>query len=79
MVAGRFFLLVRGVVLLIDDDESQINDGSEYRRARAYHHARVAAFDLMPLLIMFAIGESRVQDGHFVTEDLMQVGGHRRS
>ena len=75
VVARRFFLLVGGVVLFVDDDEREIGDRREDRRARADDHARVAALDAVPLLGAFAIGERGVQDGNFVAEDLVQVGG----
>ena len=75
VIARRFFLLVGGVVFFVDDDQRQIGDRSEYRRARAHDHARFAALDAVPLLGAFLVGERRVQDGDFVSEDLMQVGG----
>ena len=79
VIARRLFLLVRRVVLFVDDDERKIGDRGEDRRARADDHARFAALDAMPLLGAFAVGERGVQDGNFIAEDLMQVGSHRRS
>ena len=75
MIARRFLLLVGRIVLFVDDDECEIVDRREHRRARAHDHARFAALDAMPLLGAFAIGERGMQDGHFVAEDLVQVGG----
>ena len=75
VVARRFFLLVGGVLLFVDDDQSEIGHRREDCRARADHHARVAALDAMPLLGAFFVGERGVQDGDFVAENLMQVGG----
>ncbi len=75
VVARRFFLLVRGIVFFVDDDQREIGDRGEDRGARADDHARVAALDAMPLLGALLVGERRVQDGNFVAEDLMQIGG----
>jgi hypothetical protein len=74
VVARRFFLLVGRVVLLVDDNECEIGDGSEDRRARAYDHARLSTLDAVPLLGAFAVGERGVEDGNFVAENLMQIG-----
>ena len=75
VIARRFFLLVGGVVLFVDDDEREIGDRRKDRRARAHDHARFAALDAVPLLGALAVGQRGVQDGDFVAEDLMQVGG----
>ena len=76
VVARRFFLLVGRVVLFVDDDQREIGDRRKDGRARADDHARVAALDAVPLLGALAVGERGVQDGNFVAEDLMQIGGH---
>ena len=62
-------------MLFVDDDEREIGDGGEDRGARADDHARVAALDAVPLLGALLVGERGVQDGDFVAEDLMQIGG----
>ena len=74
VVARRFFLLVGGVVLFVDDDQREIGDRGKHRGPRADDHARFAALDAVPLLGAFAVGERGVQDGDFVAEDLVQVG-----
>ena len=66
-------------MLFVDDDERKIGHRRENRRARADHHARFSALDAMPLLGAFAVGQSRVEDSDFVSEDLMQVGGNNGS
>ena len=43
MVARRLFLLVARLLLLVDDDQPEIFDRRENGRARAHHHARLAA------------------------------------
>ncbi len=75
VVARSFFLLVGRVVLFVDDDQREIGDRGEDRRPRADDHARFAALDAVPLLGALAIGERGVQDGNFVAENLVQVGG----
>ena len=78
VVARRFFLLVGGVVLFVDDDQCEIGDRGKDCGARADDHAGVSTFDAVPLLGAFAVGERGVEDGNFIAEDLMQVGGDGR-
>ena len=75
VVARRFLLLVGRVVLFIDDDQREVGDRSENGGARADDHASFSALDAMPLLGAFAVGKRGMQDGDFVAEDLMQIGG----
>ncbi len=75
MIAGSLFLLVGGVVLFIHDNQRQITDGSEHRRARAHNNAGIAGADSPPLLSALIGRERRMQDGNFVSEKIMQVGG----
>ncbi len=75
VVARGFFLLVGRVVFLVDDDQREIGDRREDCGPRADDHARVSALDAVPLLGALAVGECGVQDGDFIAEDLMQVGG----
>jgi hypothetical protein len=78
VVARRFFLLVGGVVFFVDDDQGEIGDRGEDGGARADDHARIAALDAVPLLGAFFVGKRGVQDGNFVAEDLVQIGGDGR-
>ena len=78
MVARSFFLFVGRILFLVDDDKSQVADRSEDRRTRADHHARISAFDAMPLLGALLIRQRRMEDGHFIAEHLVQIGGNRR-
>jgi len=79
VIARHFLLLVRGVLLLVHDDQGQIRDRSEHAGTRAYHHASVSPLNAMPLLRSFLVGQCRMQDGHSISEQLMQVGSHRWS
>ena len=51
VVAGVPFVLVRGVVLLVDDDQAEVLDGGEDGRARAHAHARLPGAKPLPLRI----------------------------
>ncbi len=48
LIDHAVFLLERGVLLLVDDDEAEIGEGQEQRRARADHHARGSLGDRAP-------------------------------
>ena len=57
VVAGIRLLLVRGVVLLVDDDQPEIAHGREHRRARTDDDARLSGRDALPLVA--ALGVAR--------------------
>src|ERR1043165_2492529 len=65
-------------MLFVDDDERQVFDGREHRRARAYDDLLLATADVMPLLGTLVVGEAGVQHGDLSAEDLMQVRGRSR-
>ena len=50
-------------MLLVDDDEAEIGEGQEERRARPDHDARFAAGDGAPDALALALGEPRVPFG----------------
>ena len=79
VIARRFFLLVRRILLLVDNDERKIADRREHRRPRSRHHPRLAAPYAMPLLRPLRIRQPRMQNGNFIAEHLVQIGRHRRS
>ena len=68
IVAEPVLLLVRGVVLLVDDDEAEPRKRSEDRRACADDHRRIAVADASPLVPALAGPETAVQDGHGIAE-----------
>ena len=68
VIARRLVLLVRGVVLLIHDDEAGIGERRKHRRARADHDVDVAAADAVPLIVALAIGEAAVLNRDRVAE-----------
>ena len=54
VVARRLFLLVGAVVLLVDDDQAEVGERGEDRRARADAHAGLAAAHPPPLVVALA-------------------------
>jgi hypothetical protein len=77
VVARRLLLLVGGIVFFVDDDQREIGNRGEDRGTRAHDHASLAALDAMPLLRALFIRKCGVQDGNFIAEDLVQIGGDR--
>ena len=77
VIARRLLLLVGGIMFFVDDDQREIGNRREDGRASADDHARVPALDAMPLLRALLVGERGVQDGNFIAEDLVQIGGDR--
>ena len=68
VVARIRLLLERGVVLFVDDDEPEVANRREDRRARAYDHARLAARDPLALVSTLRLAESGVHDRDPVAE-----------
>ena len=78
VVARRLLLLVGRIVFFVDDNQREIGNRREDCGARADDHARVSALDAVPLLGALFVGKRGMQDGDFVAEDLVQIGGYRR-
>src|SRR5690606_6261419 len=57
VVAGRVGLLVRRLVLLVDDDGTEVGDGGEDRRAGAHRDPALAAAERAPGVVALAVGE----------------------
>ena len=68
VVARVGVLLVRRVVLLVDDDQAEAADRGEDRGAGADDDARLAARDPLALVAALGVGERRVEDRHPVAE-----------
>ena len=62
VVARRFLLLVAGLLLFVHDDQADIFERREDRRARAHHHARFAIAHAPPFPRALGIRQSAVQD-----------------
>ena len=78
VVARRLFLLVALVVLLVDENQSQIWRGRKDCRARANDDGRIAAANATPLLAALFRRERGVQQGYFLPESLIEQTGHLR-
>ena len=68
VVARDLLLLVRAVVLLVDDDQADALERREHGRARAHDDVDVAAADALPLVVALAVGEAAVLDGDAIAE-----------
>ena len=66
MVARGFLLLVGVLVLLVHDDQAEVGQRRENGAARADDDAGLAAVDLVPFVVAFAVGKVAVQDGDFL-------------
>ncbi len=55
-------------MLLVDDDQSELFQRREHRRARAHADARFAAAQPHPLVVALADAERRVQNRHDIAE-----------
>ena len=64
MIPRRFFLLIRGVVLLINDDQTEIVQRRKDRRAGANRNARLTTGQAPPLVEPFAGREPAVEHGN---------------
>ena len=65
-------------MLLVDDDQAQVGDGREHRRARPDADARLAAAQTSPLVVALAGAQLRVQDGDGVAEAGLEAGDRLR-
>ena len=70
VVAGRKTRLIRTVVFLVDDDESQIADGSKYGAAHSDDNPRLAPRNTPPFRKPLAAGQSRMEHRAAVAETL---------
>ncbi len=68
VVAHAFVLLVRVVVLLVDDDQAELAERREQGGARADRHRRLPGPDPPPLREALGPGEAGVQDRDVVAE-----------
>ena len=68
VVARVALVLVAGVVLLVDDDQAEVGQRREDRRAGAHADPRRPAAQAHPLVVALAVGELGVQDRDGVAE-----------
>jgi hypothetical protein len=62
VVTRRFFLFVRVLVFLIDDDQAERLDRRKNRRTRADHNAGATLADFVPFIMAFAGRKMTVQN-----------------
>jgi hypothetical protein len=55
-------------VLLVDDDEADVGQRREHRRARPHAHPGLAATQPRPLVVAFTPAQRRMEHGHHVAE-----------
>ena len=79
VVAGVALLLVGRVVLLVDDDQPEVLERREHRRARADAHARLAPAHPPPLVVALALRQLGVHDRDGVAEALDEAPRGLRS
>ena len=60
----RILLLVRPLVLFVDDDQPEIRLRREHRRPRADHDVVAPVGDAVPLVEQLAVAQAAVQHGH---------------
>ena len=65
-------VLVRGLVLLVDDDQADVGNRREHRRARPDAHPRLAANEPLPFRRALRAGDPRVHDGDDVAEPRLE-------
>ena len=74
LVTRSLVLLVRGLVLLVDNDDAHIAQRCEQRTAGADHHARTPGPDEIPLVVTLPLAHARVHDGDRMTEAATETG-----
>ena len=74
LIGDALLLLVARVMLLIDDDEAEIGEGKEQRRAGADHELRLIFGDRAPHAPAHRRGEPRMPFGRLGAEPLLAAG-----
>ena len=65
VVARNAVLLVRGVMLFVDDQDAQVFERGEHRRSRPDDNGNFLFPDFFPFQVALDVGESTVQNGDF--------------
>ena len=64
VVPGDVFRLVAALLLLVQNDETQVGQGGEHRRAGADYHVGISPPGPLPLVIPLPRPQGAVEDGH---------------
>ena len=59
-------------MLLVHDDEADVRERREHRRARADHDVDLAAADALPLVVPLSVGQAAVQNRDLAGERLTE-------
>src|SRR5262249_13585186 len=79
VIARRLALLVRALMLFVDDDRTEVRERREDRRARADRDALASVLEREPLVVSLAVAEGTVQYRDLVAEDSAKaIDGLRR-
>src|SRR5215472_17908579 len=77
VVAGRLFLLIARVMLLVYDDQPEVLDGREHAGTRSHYDAGATGANAPPLVRALGVAESAVEDRHAVSEPAIELARHR--
>jgi len=72
-ISKTFVLLVRGVMLFVDDDKGQPGQRREHRGARSDDDARVTAVRRAPRVATLTIGQGRMHDRNAAAETVSKA------
>src|SRR5450756_459659 len=78
VVARRLALLVGGIVRFVEDDEAELRERREHRRARAHHRVHVSAARALPFSGPLAVGQAAVEERDPVAEARHEPPHERR-
>ena len=78
MVPEPLLLLVRGLVLLVDDEDSQLRDGRPDGSSRSHHDTRATLPDALPLGDPFRVRETRMKHRDVGAEAAPEPAGELR-
>ena len=78
MVPWRLALLVAGLVLLVDNNQTEVFEWSENRRTRADHNGYFTAINAKPLVDALAPRQGAVEDCGLVGEARREAIGELR-
>src|SRR5699024_3160610 len=79
MIARRFALLVCVFMLFINNDNTKFMDGRKDRRTGTYNDVCLSPDDFTPLIILFSVRQSAVQNSHLISKSPFESGNHLRS
>src|SRR5699024_175775 len=79
MIARRFAMLVCVFMLFINNDNTTFMEGRKDRRTGTNNDAWLSPEDITPLIILFSVRQSAVQNSHLISQSPFESGNHLRS